>query len=145
MHTHTHTNAFTHTGQINSKQSWLMKFSSEGGSHSCDSKAPFNLNIFNTYSRKLNMELCVAKTTVFISICDGRMQGSHAVLQPDWLHTARSMEKRTCYKTEILWGNRNNTVAVAKPSNSICNDKQGHYESLLFLLTLGVYINNHLG
>lgn len=56
------------------------------------------------------MELHVAKTTVFISFCDGRMQRSHAVLQPDCtvhsqVHGKKElvMQQKHYEGTEIIW------------------------------------------
>lgn len=114
--------AHTQLRQINSKYSWLMNCSIKDGSPSCDSKEPFNLNMFNfnTYSRKLKMELHVY---LFLWWKDAKIPCSASA----WLYCAQPgpWEKRTCYATETLWGNRNNMVSVTKPSNSIYNGITG--------------------
>ena len=74
-----------------------MNCSNIDESPSCASKEAFNLKVFNfnTYGRKLKMELHVAKTTVFISLfvkegCKDPMQCFSLTV----LCMARSMEKR---------------------------------------------------
>lgn len=95
---------------------------------------------FNTYSRKLKNGTVCCKNWCLSLFVMGGCKDPMQCFSLTVLHTARSMEKRTCYKTETLWVNRNNMVAETKPSNSMCNGIAG---SLWVTVTLADsrYIN----
>lgn len=57
-----------------------------------------------------------------------------------WMQPGPWRKKRTCYKTETIWGNKNNIVAVTKPSNSICNGRTGSLQ-VTVILADSRYIN----
>lgn len=136
----THTNAFTHTRQRNSKQSWLMNCSNKIRSPSCDSKSLLIwtcLILIHTVGNwKWN---CILQILECFYHClwwkDAKIPCSAS---PDCTaHRHVHGKKITHYKTETLWGKRNNMVAVTKPSNGIYNDITGSLW-LLFLLNLSI-------